>query len=172
MLLGNKSDSATRQVQSQDGESLAKVWIHIPGLIPHRLSLWIWPSSVFVSDSTGVQLWVHGVQRRHRQQCDSVVGSGGQVTRQPRPHRAVSSIVWTYMFSVIPTQGAEWEVRRDGGSPAATPRAAEEKIIWMLLKKREGSGGVKTIWPSFKFLQPFHCCHFSCDNWRHHPILF
>lgn len=143
MLLGNKSDSATRQVQSQAGESLAKVRIRIPGLIPHRLSLWIWPSSVFVSDSTGVQLWVHGVQRRHRPQCDSVVGSGGQVTRQSRPHRAVSSgaPVWTYMFSVTPTQGAEWEVRRDGGSHAATPRAAEEKIIWMLLKKREGSGG-------------------------------
>lgn len=37
-------------------------------------------SGAFLCDSTGVQLWVHGVQRCHGPQCDSLVGDGGQVT--------------------------------------------------------------------------------------------
>lgn len=78
VLLGNKSDSGTRQVKSQDGEILAKVW-----------RLWLIPSiarwaaliaECLLSDSTGVQLSVHGVQRCHGPQCDSVIGGGGQVT--------------------------------------------------------------------------------------------
>lgn len=141
LMLGNKSDSGTRQVKSQDGEILAKVWRH---WLITSIALWaVLIAECLLSDSTGVQLSVHGVQRCHRPQCDSVIGDYGQVTCL-RLTKSVSCIelwctttVWSYMFFVTITQGAEWKVRHEGGSYAITPRAPEEKIIRMLLKKKK-----------------------------------
>lgn len=102
LMLGNKSDSGTRQVQSQDGEILAKVWRH---WLITSIALWaVLIAECLLSDSTGVQLSVHGVQRCHRPQCDSVIGGYGQVTylrltkSGPCIELWCTATVWSYMF--------------------------------------------------------------------------
>lgn len=84
LLLGNKIDCAKRQVTTQDGESLAKVWSRDITLSAHHArnksvhSFTGTKGSCF--NPTGVQLSIHGVQRLHRGKRDSVTGNRGQVT--------------------------------------------------------------------------------------------
>lgn len=90
LLLGNKSDCEKREVKTQQGVILAKVSGR--GVTSSNKSITTSVKSMSSSNalakgnsftSTGVQLYVHGVQRCHGGKCDSVVGNCGQVTHFP-----------------------------------------------------------------------------------------
>lgn len=84
LLLGNKNDHPKRCVTTQEGETLAKVWLC--GIFESRICTRVIQiikrfSKIRRFTSTGERLWIHGVQRCHWRKCDPVFGNFGQVTR-------------------------------------------------------------------------------------------
>lgn len=150
LMLGNKSDSGTRQVKSQDGESLAKVWRR---WLITSIALWaVLIAECLLSDSTGVQLSVHGVQRCHRPQCDSVIGDYGQVTylrltkSGPCIELWCTATVWSYMFFCDNHPGCWVKSATRGRKLCYYAKSPRRKNHQDVAKKK-----MKKFWLGFKF---------------------